>query len=288
MTSVWAELLGAEVRFHDVAGIRTRIIEAGAGRPILLLHGVSGSSETWVRNVHALAQHGRVMAIDMIGHGLTDKPDTNYLIPTFTDHLSALIDSLDAPEVDLIGQSLGGWVTMRYALAHPDRVRTITNVTGAGLSVRQTREDLERYHADLSQVTSRALETPTKDTVRKRLEWLFYDPAQVPDELVDIRYRIFTRLDSQAVLGRVMSDVVGRENQKYFVTADELAVFDKPTLVLWTTHNPTTPWAEGKAAADVLPNSRFELFEHCAHWPQFEDPERFNASVGEFLAVGSA
>jgi pimeloyl-ACP methyl ester carboxylesterase len=288
MSTVWEELLGTEVRYRDVGGIRTRIVEAGEGRPIILLHGVSGSLETWNRNVHALAEHGRVMAIDMIGHGLTDKPDTNYLIPTFTEHLGNLIDSLGDEPVDLVGQSLGGWVSMRYALANPDRVRTLTNVTGAGLSVHQTREDLERYHADLDQVTQQALGAPSKETVRKRMEWLFHDPAMVPDELVDIRYRIFTRPDSQAVLSRVMRDVVGGENQRYFVTGDELRAFAVPTFVLWTTHNPTTPWAEGQAAAEALPNSRFELFENCAHWPQFEDHERFNASVGAFLASGGA
>lgn len=287
MSTLWTDLLGAEVRYRDAGGIRTRVVEAGEGRPIILLHGVSGSCETWVRNVHALARQGRVMAIDMVGHGLTDKPDGDYLIPTFTEHLEALIDSTDAPQVDLVGQSLGGWVATRFALANPDRVRSLSNVTGAGFSVRQTKEDLERYHADLSKVTNTALETPTRESVRRRLEWLFYDPAQVPDEMVDVRYQIFTRPDSQRVLGRVMSDVVGVENQRYFITADDLRGFDVPTLVLWTTHNPTTPWEEGRAAADALPKSQFELFENCAHWPQFEDHERFNRVVGDFIGDAS-
>jgi 2-hydroxy-6-oxonona-2,4-dienedioate hydrolase len=288
MSSVWTELLGAEVKYYDAGGIRTRIIEAGEGRPILLLHGVTGSAETWVHNVHALAKHGRVMAMDMVGHGFTDKPDTNYLIPTFTDHLGAVIDMIGAEQVDLIGQSLGGWVTMRYALAHPDRVKTLTNVTGAGLAVRQSHKDLESYHSNLNQVTARALETPTRETVRKRLEWLFFDPGQVSEELVDIRYHIFTRPDTQAVMGRVMSDVIGAENQRYFIQAEELERFNRPVLVLWTTHNPTTPWPEGKAAAEVLPVSRFELFDDCAHWPQYEDHQRFNRIVGKFLSEEGA
>lgn len=282
-TTVWAELLGCEVKFYDVGGIRTRVIEAGTGRPIILLHGVSGSAETWVRNVLPLSAHGRVMAIDMIGHGLTDKPDTNYLIPTFTKHLADFVDAVVDGPVDLVGQSLGGWVTMRYAIANPDRVRRLANVTGAGLAVQQTKEDLERYHADLDQVTTQALQSPTRDSVRKRLEWLFYDPAQVPAELVEIRYRIFQRPDSQAMLGRVLADVIGPANQRHFIARDELEVLPVPTLVLWTSHNPTTPWPEGKAAAEALPDSRFELFENCAHWPQFENPDGFNTLLTEFL-----
>lgn len=282
MSTIWVDLLGAEIRYVDAAGIRTRIVEAGSGRPIVLLHGVTGSAESWARNVLALAQHGRVMAIDMVGHGFSDKPDVPYVIPTFTHHLDAVIASTGAEKVDLAGMSLGGWVATHYALAHPEKVRTLTNVTGAGLAVRQTREDLERHHAGLWEVSSRALQTPTRETVRKRMEWLFHDPARVTDELVEIRYRIFTGRDAR-ILGRVTADVVGPDNYAYFLTEDELRGLEVPTFVLWTEHNPTTPWAEGRAAADALPNARFSLFEDCAHWPQFEAADRFNAEVGAFL-----
>lgn len=286
--TIWAELLGTEVNFHDVNGVRTRVISAGQGRPIVLLHGVSGSAETWTRNIHRLAQHGRVHAIDMIGHGLTDKPDTRYLMPTFTEHLSAFIEQVADEPIDLIGQSLGGWVAMRYALANPDRIRRLGSVTGAGFSVEQTKEDLERYHADLDRVTTQALEAPTRETVRKRLEWLFYDHDQVPEEMVEVRFRIFQRPDSQAVLGRVLADVIGQENQRHFISGDELRAFERPTLVLWTRHNPTTPWQEGKAAADALPNARFELIEDSAHWPQYEKHAEFNAMLDDFLGAQDA
>lgn len=283
MSTLWVDLLGVEIHYVDAGGIRTRIVQAGSGRPIILLHGVTGSAESWARNVLALAEHGRVMAIDMVGHGFSDKPDVPYVIPAFVDHLDAVIAWTGAEQVDLAGMSLGGWVATRYALAHPEKVRTLTNVTGAGLAVKQTREDLERHHADLLKVSSGALETPTRETVRTRIEWLFHDHSKVTDELVEIRYRIFTAPDAR-ILGRVTADVIGSDNYAYFLTGNELQTLQTPTFVLWTDHNPTTPWEEGRAAADVLPNARFSLFENCAHWPQFEAAERFNLEVGAFLA----
>src|SRR5205085_1365087 len=78
MASIWVDLLGAEVRFRDAGGLRTRSIEAGEGEPLILLHGSGGHAEAYSRNVLPLANDFRVHAVDMIGHGLTDKPESGY------------------------------------------------------------------------------------------------------------------------------------------------------------------------------------------------------------------
>lgn len=282
--SFWLRMLGCSVRWYDAGGISTRVVEAGAGEPVVLLHGLSGHAESWAKNILPLAERFRVLAVDMIGHGLTDKPDRPYLLPAFVEHLRDLMRAAGASSAHLVGQSLGGWAAAWLALEHPEEVRTLTLVTSAGLKVTLETDRLGQLQSQVRAVTQRALDAPTRESVRTRLEWLMHQPASVTDELVEVRYRIFTRPDSRRTMARMVDDVTGSANLEYALTEDRLRRLDVPTLVLWTRHNPTTPWEEGEAAAQVIRESRFELMEGCAHWPQFEDPVRFNALVLAFLS----
>src|SRR5437588_13055498 len=101
-------------RFYDANGVRTRVLEAGDPKapPLVFLHGVNGHAEAYVRNIGPHADDFHVLAVDMIGHGLSDKPvDRDYAIGTYVTHLLDLFDTLDFDRVNLSGESLGGWVS---------------------------------------------------------------------------------------------------------------------------------------------------------------------------------
>jgi len=282
--TLWVDMLGCSVRYHDAGGVTTRIIEAGTGPPVILLHGLSGHAESWARNIVPLAERFRVLAVDMIGHGFTDKPDRPYLLPAYVGHLRAVMAATGAHDAHLVGQSLGGWVAAWLALEDPAAVRTLTLVTTAGLKVNLATEGMRKLQSQVRTVTQKAVEAPTRETVRARLEWLMYRPETVTDELVEVRYRIVTRDDSRRTMGRMVDDVTGDANLEFALTAERLRRLEVPTLVLWSRHNPTTQWEEGEAAAAAIPKGRFELLEDCAHWPQFEDPAAFHAVVVPFLS----
>lgn len=281
--TMWLDMLGCSVRYCDAGGVTTRVIEAGRGEPVVLLHGLSGHAESWSRNIVPLAQRFRVLAVDMIGHGLTDKPDRSYLLPAYVEHLDAVLRVTGAREAHLVGQSLGGWVAAWLALEQPEAVRTLTLVTTAGLKVNLATEGVRQLQSQVRTVTQKALGSPTRDSVRARLEWLMHRPDTVTDELVELRYRIFLREDSRRTMSRMVDDVTGDANLEYALTEERLRALETPTLVLWSRHNPTTSWEEGEAAAAVIPKGRFELLEECAHWPQFEEPKRFNELTLAFL-----
>ena len=282
--SLWLDMLGCSVRQYDAGGVNTRVIEAGTGEPVVLLHGLTGHAESWARNILPLAQHFRVLAVDMIGHGLTDKPDRPYLLPAFVGHLRDLVRAAGVGDAHLVGQSLGGWVATWLALEHPEEVRTLTLVTSAGFKVNLGTEGVAKLQSRVRSVTQKALGAPTRESVRARLEWLMHRSETVTDELVELRYRIFTRPDSRRTMARMVDDVTGDANLDYVLTEDRLRRLGVPTLVLWSRHNPTTPWEEAEAAAGVIPKGRFELMDDCAHWPQFEDPARFNALAAAYLS----
>ncbi len=286
--SLSTDALGAQQRFIQAGPWRTRILEAGSGdHHVILLSGITGHIEGWTRNVNELAARGlHVVAIDAIGHGFTDKPtDREYTAPLFAEHLIAVLDALGIERADLVGQSLGGWNALYTAKTHPDRVGRLAHVTGAGVLLDD--EARARESADVGDrvraVTQQALEEPSIETVRKRLEWLMYKPETVTDELVETRYRIYTLADSRAAMPRLVAEAPGPANRPYLLTEQDLAAIHHDTLIIWSDHNPTTPPEVGRRAAEIMPNAGFAMIEDAGHWPMFEQPEAFNRVLGDFL-----
>lgn len=284
----WTEALGAQVSYVDAGGVRTRFIEAGEGEPLVLIHGLSGHAETFIRNVVPLAEHGyHVYSIDAIGHGFTDKPaEVTYHSPAFEDHLLAFLDAIGTDQAHVLGQSLGGWISWRLALREPGRFRSLISTTGAGILLddEESRRESEEIHQRVGSVTNRALEEPTRERVRNRLEWLMASPDSVTEELVETRFRIFNLPDSRAVLGKVSAEFAGPDNRAYMLTEDDLRRTPVPTLMIWSDKNPTFPAARAETASKLVPDCRFELIANAGHWPQFEQPDEFHRILLDFLA----
>jgi 2-hydroxy-6-oxonona-2,4-dienedioate hydrolase len=277
--SFWVSLLGAEVRYYDVKGNRTRVIEAGSGPAVLFLHGLSGHAEGFSRNVVPFSAHFRACAVDMLGHGLTAKPSVSYDIPTLARHVLDLMDVLGVQRTSFVGQSLGGWVACWIAIEQPERVDKLVLATGAGLQPTPD-EGTSTVASRVQRVTQAALAAPTRESVRQRLEWLMYRPEQVTEELVDVRYRVY--VEAREMLQKVVDDTTHR-TQQYLLTPERLERITAPTLVYWTRHNPTTAWQTAQKAARLMPNATFEVMEDAGHWPMFEQPDEFNTRAIAFL-----
>ena len=133
--SIWGELADTdhELRHVDVRGVRTRVLRAGSGPDLVLLHGTGGHLEAYARDIAGLAADFRVTAYDMVGHGWSALPDRPYTIDVLTDHLTGLMDALEIDAAYLSGESLGGWVAAWAAAHHPERVgRLVLNTPEIG------------------------------------------------------------------------------------------------------------------------------------------------------------
>jgi 2-hydroxy-6-oxonona-2,4-dienedioate hydrolase/2-hydroxy-6-oxo-6-(2'-carboxyphenyl)-hexa-2,4-dienoate hydrolase len=286
--SFWIDALGASVRYYDADGIRTRVIEAGdEGEAIVCMHGLSGHAESFIRNVVPLAAAGyRVFSVDAVGHGFSAKPeDVTYHSPLFERHLLGVLDAIGADQAHVIGQSLGGWTAWRLALAHPERFHSLISATGAGILLDDDalRKESEEIHKKVGSVTARALEEPTRERVRARLEFLMASPDRVTDELVETRYTIFNLPDSRRVMGKVNAEQTGEANRANLLREADLQATAVPTMLLWTDKNPTVPASTAERAAAFVPGARFEVIEDAGHWPQFERPAAFNEVVLDFF-----
>jgi 2-hydroxy-6-oxonona-2,4-dienedioate hydrolase len=284
--TIWTELMDVDFRQHfvDVDGVRTRVLEAGDGPPLVLLNGTSGHLECYARNVGDLAEHFRVVCYDMVGHGYTGKPDVPYTLPVYADHLDGLLTALGIERASLSGESLGSWVAAWFAAHTPQRAdRLILNTPGNVLM----KEDVM---AKISQSTLKAVREASPETVRPRLEWLFAAKNRhlVTDELVAVRTAIYAQPEFQRAVENilVLQDVETR--RKYTWDREWCGRIEAPTLVMSASEDPTGTPDEGRLLASWIPGSTFVLVEDAAHWPQWEKPKEFLQMHLDFLGVTQA
>jgi 2-hydroxy-6-oxonona-2,4-dienedioate hydrolase len=181
-------------------------------------------------------------------------------------------------------------VSFWAALLHPDRVGKLISVCGARLET-ETDEESQRHvdagRAELKRLTQQFVDSPTRENVRARLNWLFRDPGRdVTEELVDVRWSIYRHAETQEHLRETATKLIGEHSADVGFTPERLAQIEHPTLMLWTDHNPSTTAATARNATKYLRYGSFELMEDSAHWPQWEHPETFNRIVSDFLVKG--
>lgn len=106
----------------SVDGININYQEGGTGFPLVLLHGLSDSSALWAPLMPEFSRHYRTIAMDLRGHGYSDKPDMPYSIRLFSEDLLGFLQELEIPQAHLLGLSMGGAMAQQFALDHPERV----------------------------------------------------------------------------------------------------------------------------------------------------------------------
>jgi 2-hydroxy-6-oxonona-2,4-dienedioate hydrolase len=279
--SIWMGIADVPLRLHyvDAAGVRTRVLEAGSGSPLVLLHGTSGHLEAYARNIKGLADHFHVIAYDMIGHGYSARPDYPYTTAVYSDHLIGLLDALNIERAHISGESLGGWVSAWTAAHHPERVdhlvlNTPGNITSKPAVMQRVKES-----------SLQAARDPSFDNVRRRVEVLFYEKNRplITDELVLLRQAIY----QQDSFAHTMENIVALQEpalrEQYAWSESWCSHITAPTFLLWTDHDPTGTLAEADLLHSWIRNSKLYVMQDAGHWPQWEKPEEFNRLHHEFL-----
>jgi 2-hydroxy-6-oxonona-2,4-dienedioate hydrolase len=279
--SLWPEMATGEfaLKTIDAGGVRTRYLEAGRkdAPAVVFIHGTGGHLETFNRNVFEHAKHFRVLALDMIGHGYSSKPDHPYEIKHYVRHLDDFLTAVGVDRAHLHGESLGGWIVAQYAIDHPERVNRLVLNTAGGLNTDE--QVMQRVYNN----TMNAVRNASTETVRKRLEWLVHDPAEIPDDLVQLRLAIYTQPGFERAMENILCLQDMEIRMRNVLTDESLTRIRSSTLVIWTEHDPTAPVATGERFVKAIPDARLVVLEGCAHWPQWEKTEVFNKLHIDFL-----
>lgn len=279
--SIWIDLIGKEFTqgFLDAGGIRTRYWSAGSrDKPLLLLlHGTGGHVEAFSRNLAPHAEHFWTVAIDYLGHGFTEKPDVPYEIPQYAAHVLAVMKALGRDKAHVSGESLGGWIATYLAVHHAEAVDRVVLNTAGGWTAHP------EVMARIKKLSVEAATDPTWDRIKARLEFLMHDKAKVTDDLVAVRQSIYAQPGFAEVMAKIMCLQEMDVRRRNMITEAQYRSIRAPSMVLWTSHDPTATPEEGKQIAEMIPNSRYTVLNECGHWPQFEDCETFNRLHIDFL-----
>ena len=110
-----------------------------------------------------------------------------------------------------------------------------------------------------------------------------HDKSLVHDDLIASRQRIYADPEMKPGMAHILAMHTPEARQKYALTTEQWASIKAPTLVLWTSHDPTAPVETGRYLSILIAGARFEVMEGCGHWPQFEDAATFNRIHVGFL-----
>jgi 2-hydroxy-6-oxonona-2,4-dienedioate hydrolase len=279
--SIWRDLQAVpfEQGYIDAGGRRTRYLHAGDDSlpTLVLLHGSAGHAEAYVRNLASHAEHFSTWAIDMLGHGFTDWPGHPLEVDHYVEHLLGFLDAIGAERIHLSGESLGGWVATRAAIDQPERIdRLVLNTAGGSQADPAVMERIRT-------LSMAAAEQPDWDTVEARILWLMADKERNYDDIVASRQAIYQRPGFVDAMSDILALQDPEIRARNIVSAEDYGRIGAPTLVLWTSDDPTADVTEGRRIASMIPGAEFVVMEGCGHWPQYEDPAEFNRIHLDFL-----
>jgi pyruvate dehydrogenase E2 component (dihydrolipoamide acetyltransferase) len=258
----------------------TKIATLMAGPPeatetIVFLHGLGGSQSTWASVLGHFAENARIVAVDLPGHGGSDKPSpesTDYSLPGLSAKLGELLEKMDLSPVVLVGHSLGGATALQLALERPKLVRGLALIDSAALGSEISGELLDRVES-----------APSRDEARQLLELFFEDRRFVLERGIDDMYAARSAPGADEAVKAIAASALSRRGQN-LVLVDRLGELEVPVLIVWGELDRVIPANHAVAAATAMPTAWLEIMEGVGHVPQVEAAPALAAIVNRWLA----
>ena len=252
--------------------------------PILLLHGTASSLHTWEGWVRALRGRHRVVTVDLPGFGLTgpwrgDYPADDYRLAAYVRFVRDLLDRLAIDRVVLGGNSLGGEIAWRTAVAAPDRVAALVLVDSAGPAFVPESVPLGFRIARVPGLAWLTRWVLPRELVTQSVTSVYGDPERVTPELVDRYFELTLREGNRRALAQRMQQMTLGD------ATEQLATLSLPTLILWGGRDRLIPPSVGVDLQRAIDGSLLVVFPGLGHVPHEEDPVRSVAPVQGFLAA---
>jgi len=258
---------------------------AGWGPLIVLIHGITGSSETWEDVMEPLAEKYTVVAPDLLGHGASAKPRGDYSLGAYASGIRDLLGAIGHDRGTIVGHSLGGGVAMQMAYQFPERCERLVLVSSGGLG--------REVHAMLRAATLPGSELVLPMLASSRVlnattavgDFLGRLGLRAGPDLEEM-WRGFSSLNdvgARAAFIHTLRGIVDPGGQRVNAT-DRLYLAQRvPTMLLWGERDPIIPVEHGRAACELIPGCRFETFPDAGHFPHRTAPREFVRVLEDFI-----
>jgi pimeloyl-ACP methyl ester carboxylesterase len=247
----------------SVRGCGITLRRAGAGRPLLFLHGAYDAGQ-WLPFMDDLAARHDVIVPEHPGFGVSDTPAWLDTIPDLANFYLDLIDQFDLERIDLVGHDLGGWIAAELAVRNPRRLASLTLVAAAGIHV-----------------VGEAQSDPFLRTDEQRVRDLFHDPARA-DEMIKRALRPETEdqnLKNHTTTARLTWQPRGYDPH----LAKWLHRIKLPTLLVWGASDRLLPPAYASAWQKLVPDAQLVTLSDCGHLPHVERRADFVGALQNFF-----
>ena len=270
-------------RYIDVEGVRTRYWDLGVSdTPLILVHGLGSFIESWLPLIERLVPERRVIALDLIGFGRTDKPDGAYTYSFLAGFLGRFMDTLGLSRAHLCGWSLGGGTVLQFAVHSPRRVGKLILVASGGLS--------RRFSLGL-----RILTLPLVPRFRSResMEQSFgalantvHDPSIITGEWVALYNEMMNLPGAWEIIVKTLragATIFGGKRSVIDPIVSNLGVIESETLVIWGRQDRVVPFECSVVAMERIPRAELIALDRCGHAPPLEHSEAVGDAVVSFL-----
>jgi pimeloyl-ACP methyl ester carboxylesterase len=252
-----------------IFGQKIRYVEAGSGPAVILLHGLGGSSQSWMFTVAPLAEKFHVIVPDQIGFGTSDKPVINYRVRTYVDFLNEFYKQLKIERATLVGHSMGGWIAATFTIAFPEKVDRLVMADAAGYAP-PANFDLKSLYG---------LNPSTREGMKELTAKVFFNKTFTTDAMVDQ----FLAQRMSAGDGYTINSLIESVGRREDFLDGQLDKIKAPALIVWGREDGLVLLSDGERLKKEIVNSKLIVFDRCGHFPQVEKAGEFNAALLEFL-----
>jgi pimeloyl-ACP methyl ester carboxylesterase len=274
-----------DVEYVTIHGHRRAFVRAGSGPVVLLLHGLGCDHTTWEPVIDSLARRYTVIAPDLLGHGLSDKPRADYSVGGYANAMRDLLTVLGIDKVTVIGHSFGGGVAMQFAYQFPERTERMVLVAPGGLGPEVTPAiraiTTPGFHQAMALLTLPGVRHVGMAGMRalSRTSW---KPVRDLDEVATI-YDSFKDPHARHAIRHVVRAVVDWRGQ--IVTMADRAYLTEamPMCVVWGEDDQVIPVKHASNVEQLAPKARVEVIPNAGHFPHKDHPHRFAKVVHEFI-----
>jgi pimeloyl-ACP methyl ester carboxylesterase len=260
---------------------------AGDGEPVLLVHGIAGSSTTWKLVMPALSERYTVIAPDLLGHGMSAKPRGDYSLGAYASGVRDLLLALGIDSVSVVGHSLGGGIAMQFAYQFPERCRRLALVASGGLG-KEVNPWLRAVALPGAEYVLPLLLTPAPrqwaESGGRQLARLGWRPGAMFSEIWRSYSTLTTGEGRQAFVDTVRS-VIDFSGQRVSAMDRIHLAAALPVLIVWGGQDRIIPVAHAHAAHAAIAGSRLAIHPDAGHFVPVEEPSWFLDVVGDFLAT---